>query len=265
MFQRPGLTSTPVCSLKHSANSSQDTSCLHCSHSKTQQTPSEIRDRIRVMMMSAPQTPTPLKTSRGSHMEGSAGSTMRTVKDPGVDSDSQQSSSSSEVQGESLLIPIKQVQKESISMSLIQGESSCLQEIQRESNPNQHQVQGESILVQQVQGESSLIQQVQGESSLVQQVQGESSLIQQVQGESSLVQLVQGESSSVPVCEELGCLWLEGQMEVWWCQQAVGGSPESPADRPTPFELSRELQEVMFGRTDDQKSLTEQAWHYVEP
>ncbi|XP_034535108.1 uncharacterized protein LOC117809743 isoform X2 [Notolabrus celidotus] len=245
MFQRPGLTSTPVCSLKHSANSSQDTSCLHCSHSKTQQTPSEIRDRIRVMMMSAPQTPTPLKTSRGSHMEGSAGSTMRTVKDPGVDSDSQQSSSSSEVQGESLLIPIKQVQKESISMSLIQGESSCLQEIQRESNPNQHQVQGESILVQQVQGESSLIQ--------------------QVQGESSLVQLVQGESSSVPVCEELGCLWLEGQMEVWWCQQAVGGSPESPADRPTPFELSRELQEVMFGRTDDQKSLTEQAWHYVEP
>ncbi|XP_038575090.1 transcriptional activator Myb-like isoform X5 [Micropterus salmoides] len=32
-LQRPALTSTPVCSLKHPPTGSQDDSCLHCSHS----------------------------------------------------------------------------------------------------------------------------------------------------------------------------------------------------------------------------------------
>lgn len=31
-LQRPALTSTPVCSLKHSTNTGQEESCLHCSH-----------------------------------------------------------------------------------------------------------------------------------------------------------------------------------------------------------------------------------------
>lgn len=56
-------------------------------------------------------------------------------------------------------------------------------------------------------------------------------------------------------------------MEVWWCQQPVSyqHSPECPAYRLTPFELSGELQMLMFGKTDDQLSVTEQARLYLEP
>ncbi|XP_013870107.1 myb-related protein B [Austrofundulus limnaeus] len=59
-FQRPSLTSTPVCSLKHSS-SRQDSRCVHCSLSS--RTPSETREKIKALLMSAPQTPTPLKIS----------------------------------------------------------------------------------------------------------------------------------------------------------------------------------------------------------
>ncbi|XP_071348390.1 transcriptional activator Myb-like isoform X2 [Trachinotus anak] len=207
-LQRPALTSTPVCSLKHS-NTNQDEPCLHCSSFSTQ-TPKEIRERLRVLWASAPQTPTPLKINMSSQDEVSVcQSRMMNVtwEERSVDPDSQLSGSSSEVQGESLLTSILQVQAESNSVSQVQGQSSSVQ------------------------------------------------------------QRVQEESSSVPGCEEFGCFPLEGQVEVWWCQQPIGylHSPECPAYRLTPFELSGELQVVMFGKTDDQVTLTEQARLYVEP
>ncbi|KAG7222873.1 hypothetical protein INR49_015998 [Caranx melampygus] len=78
---------------------------------------------------------------------------------------------------------------------------------------------------------------------------------------------VQAESSTGPSCEDSGCFPLEGQVEVWWCQQPISYllSPDCPAHRLNPFELSGELQVVMFGKTDDQMSLTEQARLYMEP
>ncbi|XP_075933581.1 uncharacterized protein LOC142933374 [Anarhichas minor] len=178
-LQRPALSSTPVCSLKHSTQ--RDHRCLHCSryvrllmimfiHHITLysvsssiftvfRTSSETRDSVRVLWTPAPQTPTPLKISNKSR---------------------------DEVQGESLLSSILQVQRE---------------------------------------------------------------------------------SSSVPGCEDFGCFPLDGQKEVLWCQQPVGylHSPECPAYRMNPFELNGELQLLMFGKTDDQLSLTEQARLYVEP
>ncbi|TDH06390.1 hypothetical protein EPR50_G00132830 [Perca flavescens] len=85
----------------------------------------------------------------------------------------------------------------------------------------------------------------------------------EVQGESLLSTLVQvqRESGSAPGCDEFGCFPLDGQLEVYWCQQPVGylHSPECPAYRLNPFEMSGELQLVMFGKTDDQMSVTEQA------
>ncbi|KAM8849196.1 uncharacterized protein AB9W97_021009 [Spinachia spinachia] len=109
----------------------------------------------------------------------------------------------------------------------------------------------------------------QGESLLssILQVQGESSSDLLDREHSSLASGVQRESSVVPGCEEFGCFPLDGQMEVWWCQQPVGylHSPECPAYRRNPFELSGELQLLMFGKTEDQMSVTEQARLYVEP
>ncbi|KAK9538289.1 hypothetical protein VZT92_003473 [Zoarces viviparus] len=191
-LQRPALSSTPVCSLKHSTQ--RDHRCLHCSR-----TSSETRDSVRVLWTPAPQTPTPLKISNKSRDEGSvcwSGRMNVTWEEPSVNPESPQSSSSSEVQGESLL-----------------------------------------------------------------------SSILQVQGESRSGLQVQGESSSVPGCEDFGCFPLDGQEEVLWCQQPVGylHSPECPAYRMNPFELNSELQLLMFGKTDDQLSLTEQARLYVEP
>ncbi len=89
--------------------------------------------------------------------------------------------------------------------------------------------------------------QVQGESLLssVLQVQGESSSVSQIQEESSSIQQqVQRESSSVSGCEEFGCFPLDGQMEVWWCQQPVGylHSPECPAYRLNPFQVRTDPQ-----------------------
>ncbi|XP_036940175.1 myb-related protein B-like isoform X4 [Acanthopagrus latus] len=104
------------------------------------------------------------------------------------------------------------------------------------------------------------------QSSSSSEVQGESLLssILQVQTQSSSVQ--QTESGCVLGCEEFGCFPLEGQVEVWWCQQSVSQhSPDCPAYRPKPFEVNEELQVVMFGRTDDQMSVTEQARLYAEP
>ncbi|XP_038575086.1 transcriptional activator Myb-like isoform X2 [Micropterus salmoides] len=207
-LQRPALTSTPVCSLKHPPTGSQDDSCLHCSHSS--QTPSEIRDRIRVLCRSTPQTPTPLKTHSSIQDEVSVCSSRMmnlTWEERSADPDSQQSSSSSEVQGESLLSSILQVQRETSPISQDQRETRSIQ------------------------------------------------------------QQVQRESGSVLGCKEFGCFPLEGQMEVWWCQQPVGylHSPECPAYKLNPFELSGDLQVVMFGKTEDQVSLTEQARLYVEP
>ncbi|XP_060901493.1 transcriptional activator Myb-like isoform X1 [Labrus mixtus] len=229
-FQCPTLTSTPVCVLKHASSSSteQTNSCLHWSNN-TSQTPSEIRERIRVLLMSAPLSPTPLKSSSISQEEVSASSSRRmTLKgeEPIVDPDSQQSNSSSEVQGESLLIPAQQVSRESSSTSETRGETSSTS-----------------------------------------QTWGESSSTSDTLGEPNVIVEVQREAGSVLGCEELGCLVLEGQMEVWWCQQSGGhlNSPETSADRQNPLELSGELHEVMFGKTDDQKSLTEQARLYAEP
>ncbi|XP_044075509.1 myb-related protein B-like isoform X2 [Siniperca chuatsi] len=208
-LQRPALTSTPVCSLKHPASSAQDDSCLHCSHAHATQTPTEIRERIRALWMSAPQTPTPLKTGGGGLDEVSVCSS-RMMNLTWEDPDSQQSGSSSEVQGESLLSSILQVQRESRSTSEVQRESRSTSQVQRES---------------------SSVSQVQRESSSVSQDQGESSSIQQQ---------VQRESSFVLGCEEFGCFPLEGQMEVLWCQQPVGylHSPECPAYRLNPFEIA---------------------------
>lgn len=89
--------------------------------------------------------------------------------------------------------------------------------------------------------------QVQGESLLssILQVQRETSPISQDQRETrSIQQQVQRESGSVLGCKEFGCFPLEGQMEVWWCQQPVGylHSPECPAYKLNPFEVRTDPQ-----------------------
>ncbi|XP_049455260.1 myb-related protein A-like isoform X1 [Epinephelus fuscoguttatus] len=200
-LQHPALTSTPVCSHKHSTNTNQGDSCSH-------RTPSETRERVRVLWTAAPQTPTPLKINKREDEVPVCSSRMMNVtwEEPSVDPDSQQSSSSSEVQGESLLSSILQVQRESSSTSVVQRQSSCVPQVQRESR-------------------------------------------------------------FVSSCEEFGCFPLDGRTEVWWCQQSVTylHSPECPAYRLNPFEQSEDLQVLMFGKTDDQMSLTEQAQLYVEP
>ncbi|CAL9689485.1 unnamed protein product [Knipowitschia caucasica] len=70
-----------------------------------------------------------------------------------------------------------------------------------------------------------------------------------------------------PLCEELGCFPLEGdvggQVEVWWCEGGYLHSPVCHA-HTSHFELSGELQVVLVGQTDDQMSLTEQARLYVQ-
>ncbi|XP_078029591.1 uncharacterized protein LOC117271582 [Epinephelus lanceolatus] len=200
-LQHPALTSTPVCSHKHSTNTNQGDSCSH-------RTPSETRERVRALWTAAPQTPTPLKINKREDEVPVCSSRMMNVtwEEPSVDPDSQQSSSSSEVQGESLLSSILQFQRESSSTSVVQRQSSCVPQVQRESR-------------------------------------------------------------FVSSCEEFGCFPLDGRTEVWWCQQSVTylHSPECPAYRLNPFEQSEDLQVLMFGKTDDQMSLTEQAQLYVEP
>ncbi|XP_035988896.1 uncharacterized protein LOC118561106 isoform X2 [Fundulus heteroclitus] len=165
-FQRPALTSTPLCSLKHSEVGHQDACCAHCSLSS--RTPANIQQKIRALLALAPQTPTPLKIS-GCQEEGAACSRRTTLTggERRRHPDSQESSSGSEVQGESLL--------------------------------------------------SSILK--------------------------------------------------DEQLEVWWDQQQgpTQESPEGTTYRTNPFEVSSELQVVMFGKTEDQASLTQQARLYVEP
>ncbi|XP_033976765.1 myb-related protein B-like [Trematomus bernacchii] len=111
--QRPVLTSTPVCARKHPSSPSQQEGSLTCSS----RTPAETRERIRALWMSAPQTPTPLKISRKGPDQVSvcpSRGTNPSWEERSVDPDSQQSSSSSEVQGESLLSSILQVQRGSV-------------------------------------------------------------------------------------------------------------------------------------------------------
>ncbi|XP_059200498.1 transcriptional activator Myb-like [Centropristis striata] len=81
--QRPALTSTPVCSRKHSTSTDQDDSCLHCS----------LSSQIRTLLMSAPQTQTPLKSQ--TEVSVCSGRMMNeTWEEPSVRLDGQQSSSS---------------------------------------------------------------------------------------------------------------------------------------------------------------------------
>ncbi|KAF3698503.1 Transcriptional activator Myb Proto-oncogene c-Myb [Channa argus] len=218
----PALTSTPMGSLKHSSSTTRDDSCLHCYYSLNTKTPTEIREKITVLQTSASQTPTPLKTDSSSQNEVSVclGRIKNlTWKDNGADPESQRSnsSSSSEIQGESLLSSTLQVHP---------AEYSSLTQVQAQSNSVQQQFQDCSSNAE-----------------------------------------IQRESRSMQDCEDFGCLPLDGQLDVWWCQQSTGylHSPECPAYTLNPFELSSELQEVMFGKTDDQMSLTEQARLYVEP
>ncbi|XP_074543955.1 uncharacterized protein LOC141803835 [Halichoeres trimaculatus] len=214
MVPGPAHTSTPVGSPTHSSHKNQEDVCVHCSltttttttsttstistissSSSSSVTPPELRERIRLILQSAPQTPTPLKVSRDSQKEGSPVTmTSQRGGQPSTHPNSR-SSSSSEVQGESMLFCIQQVS--------------------------------------------------------------------QVQEESRAVSQVQGEASFVPLCEELGCFLLGGQVEVCWCQQAVAGPPLCPADTLNPFE-SGELQQGLFIKTDDQRSWSEQVQLHME-
>ncbi|XP_034410649.1 uncharacterized protein LOC117746014 isoform X7 [Cyclopterus lumpus] len=289
-LQRPALTSTPICSLKHSTNTKKALSCLHCSH-----TSSETRDPVTASWTPAPETPTPLKINNKSQDEVQEESLLSSILQvQGSSRSVSQDQEESGVQGESSFG--LQVQGESSSGLQDQGESSFGLQDQGESSFGLQdqgessfglQDQGEYSFGLQDQGESSFGLQVQEESSFGLQVQEESSSGLQDQGESSFGLLVQGESSSgshdqgessfgiqvhresssVSGCEEFGCFPLDRQMEVWWCQQPVSylHSPECPANRPNPFELSGDLQLVMFGKTEDQMSVTEQARLYAEP
>lgn len=189
-LQRPALTSTPLCALKQAPVCRQDPQDRQEREQQdtSQQTPSELREKLRALLMSAPQTPTPLRIS--THHQVSDGSSRETQS---CEQLSQQSTGScSEVQGVSLL--------GSLQLQLDSGPGSA-----------------------------------------------------------------QGQRAALG-CEDLGCFPLDGgQVEVWWCQPPVGylHSPECPAYKLSPFELSGELQVVMLGKTDDQVSLTEQARLYV--
>ncbi|XP_070830063.1 transcriptional activator Myb-like [Chaetodon trifascialis] len=101
-LKHPVLTSTPICVLKHSTSTNQEDSCVR--------TPLEIGE----LLASAPPTPSPLKSR--SPEEGSdiwSGMMDRPCEQQSVDPDTQQSSSSSEVQGQSLLSSVQQqVQRE---------------------------------------------------------------------------------------------------------------------------------------------------------
>ncbi|XP_014831732.1 PREDICTED: transcriptional activator Myb-like isoform X1 [Poecilia mexicana] len=204
-FQRPPLTSTPLCSLKH-----QNVCCVHCSlGSRTEQ--------IKALFPSAPETPTPLKVPDCQDEVAACSRLMMNLTggERSSDPDSQQSSCSSEVHGESLL--------------------------------------------------SSILQSQNGTGSASQVQVGSGSGQQKVQGPSGSA--VPAQARFVPTCDEFECFPLDEQLEVWWAQQHAPnqGSPECPANRTNPFEVSGELQVVMFGRTEDQASLTQQARHYVAP
>ncbi|XP_028988565.1 transcriptional activator Myb-like isoform X2 [Betta splendens] len=130
-LQHPPLTSTPVCSLKN-PNSIHNHACLQCSNSLTK--PAEVRENNASVWKSAPQTPTPLRMHSQDKMWVCSSRNL-TQEELSLHPDSQSSSSSSEVHGESLLNCILQVQTESSSTSQVQGESSLvLQQVHKESS-----------------------------------------------------------------------------------------------------------------------------------
>ncbi|XP_063317027.1 myb-related protein B-like [Pelmatolapia mariae] len=191
----PPLTSTPVCALQHPVQQEEE-ACPQCSSST--QTPPEIREKVRVSLISAPQTPTPLKISASpGEVSVSSGLTMTLMwENRSVDPDSQQSGSSSEVR--------------------------------------RSEVQGESLLT------SILDVQVDPTSAQQQQVQAEC-----------------GFSLDSPPSKS--------GLDVWWSQVGYLDSPECPTHSTNPFELSGELQVVLFGQTEDQMIVTEQARLFMEP
>ncbi|CAI5677123.1 unnamed protein product [Oreochromis niloticus] len=209
-LQCPPLTSTPVCALLHPIQQEEE-ACPHCSSST--QTPPEIREKVRVSLISAPQTPTPLKISASpGEVSVSSSLTMTLMwEDRSVDPDSQQSGSSSEVRRSSL---------------------TCLA------------VTVDRLKATQVQGESLLT------SILDVQVDPASAQQQQVQAEC-------GFSLDTPPSKS--------GLDVWWSQVGCLDSPECPTHTTNPFELSGELQVVLFGQTEDQMIVTEQARLFMEP
>ncbi|XP_067330867.1 transcriptional activator Myb-like [Channa argus] len=208
----PALTSTPMGSLKHSSSTTRDDSCLHCYYSLNTKTPTEIREKITVLQTSASQTPTPLKTDSSSQNEVSVclGRIKNlTWKDNGADPESQRSNSSSSSESK-------------------QGHKSFVCHLL----PSDFQIQGESLL-------SSTLQVHPAEYSSLTQVQAQSNSVQQQFQDCSSNAEIQRESRSMQDCEDFGCLPLDGQLDVWWCQQSTGylHSPECPAYTLNPFEV----------------------------
>ncbi|XP_041659596.1 uncharacterized protein LOC121520290 [Cheilinus undulatus] len=209
-FQCPALTSTPVCVLKQSSSREQTDSS---------QTPPEITEKIRLLLMSAPQTPTPLKNHRNSQ---------------------------DQVQGESLISLVHEVHAE--SSSLLQEDAGVLVEVQTES--------GSTTAAREELGGVEL------DNVMLNGVEhGRLELGGLGLDGVLLADVEQGSVESGH--EEPGCLLLEGQIEVWWSQQS-GGHLHLP-DGLDHREQTEQFHDVMFGKTDDQKSLTEQARLYVEP
>nr|XP_020480924.1 transcriptional activator Myb-like [Monopterus albus] len=125
----PALTSTPVCSLKYTSSTNQGGSCVQCSNKTTTQTPTEIQEKIKALLTSAPRTPTPLKLNSDSPNQVSVSLSRMmslTGEQKSADPDSQQSGNSPEVQGENLLSSILQVQSQSSSASQYHTESSSV-------------------------------------------------------------------------------------------------------------------------------------------
>lgn len=99
---RPALTSTPLCPRKQRGTQEEPHSEDSC-----QETPSELREKIRTLLMSAPLTPTPLRRTTLTEQRGGPPDIQRggpTDTRRGGSTDSQQSASStSEVGGLSLI------------------------------------------------------------------------------------------------------------------------------------------------------------------
>lgn len=90
---------------------------------------------------------------------------------------------------------------------------------------------GESLL-------SSILQSPNGTGSASQVQVGSGSGQQKVQGPSGSG--VPSQARFVPTCDEFECFPLDEQLEVWWAQQHAPnqGSPECPANRTNPFEVT---------------------------
>ncbi|XP_034038534.1 transcriptional activator Myb-like [Thalassophryne amazonica] len=98
MLQELQGSSTPVCS--DSAYYSQDVS--YAAHTENTRSPTDMTEKMTVLLTAAPQTPTPLKISSQGEVCLSRVKTL-SLEDQTVDTCSPQSNSSSEVWGESIL------------------------------------------------------------------------------------------------------------------------------------------------------------------